>query len=60
MELFGLFENTVMLEALYYGIFNMLQLENKYVGAAIPIITYIPINFFRIRTLRKSKKTAAG
>ena len=55
----GLFA-LLTLAAVYHGIFNMLQLENKYVGAAIPILTYIPIIFFRIRNLRKSKETAAG
>ena len=55
----GLFA-LLTLAAVYHGIFNMLQLENKYVGAAIPILTYIPIIFFRVRNLRKSKETAAG
>ena len=55
----GLFA-LLTLAAVYHGIFNMLQLENKYVGAVLPILTYIPIIFFRIRNLRKSKETAAG
>ena len=55
----GLFA-LLTLAAVYNGIFNMLQLENKYVGAVLPILTYIPIIFFRIRNLRKSKETAAG
>ena len=51
----GLFA-LLTLAAVYHGIFNMLQLENKYVGAVLPIVTYIPIIVVRLNTVRKTKK----
>ena len=57
----GLFA-LLTLAAVYHGIFNMLQLENKYVGAVIPIVTYIPLIVVRLNNARKNKKqdTKAG
>ena len=57
----GLFA-LLTLAAVYHGIFNMLQLENKYVGAIIPIVTYIPLIFVRLNAARNNKKqdTKAG
>ena len=52
----GLFA-LLTLAAVYHGIFNMLQMENRYVGALLPIVTYLPIIFVRVKSLRKSKKT---
>ena len=56
----GLFA-LLTLAAVYHGIFNMLQLENRYVGAVIPIVTYIPMIVVRLNTARKAKqkKTAS-
>ena len=56
----GLFA-LLTLAAVYHGIFNMLQLENRYVGAVIPIVTYIPLIVVRLNTARKAKqkKTAS-
>lgn len=53
----GLFA-LLTLAAVYHGIFNMLQLENRYVGAALPIVTYIPIIVVRLKSARKAKKDA--
>ena len=54
----GLFA-LLTLAAVYHGIFNMLQLENKYVGAILPIVTYLPIIVVRLNTARKAKKQEA-
>lgn len=57
----GLFA-LLTLAAVYHGIFNMLQMENKYVGAILPIVTYIPLIVVRLNTARNNKKqdTKAG
>lgn len=55
----GLFA-LITLAAVYHGIFNMLQLENKYVGAILPIITYVPLIVVRLKAVRKSKKAETG
>ena len=39
--------------SIYHGIFNMLQLDYKYIGACIPIVTYIPILIKQIRYHKK-------
>ena len=44
------------LAAIYHGIFNMLQLEHKYIGACLPIVTYIPILIVQWNAYRKRKK----
>ena len=54
----GLFA-LLTLAAVYHGIFNMLQMEHKYVGAVIPVLTYLPIIIVRLKALRKSKKSTA-
>ena len=54
----GLFA-LLTLAAVYHGIFNMLQLENKYAGAVIPIVTYIPLIVVRLNNARKNKKQDA-
>jgi len=51
----GLFA-LLTLAAVYHGIFNMLQLEYKYVGALLPIATYIPLTVVQIRKSRKTQK----
>ena len=51
----GLFA-LLTLAAVYHGIFNMLQLENKYVGAVLPIATYIPLIVVRVHSFRKTKR----
>ena len=51
----GLFA-LLTLAAVYHGIFNLLQLEHKYIGAAIPIVTYIPLIVLQIVNALKSKK----
>ena len=50
----GLFA-LLTLAAVYHGIFNMLQLEYKYVGALLPIATYIPLTVVQIRKSRKTQ-----
>ena len=52
----GLFA-LLTLAAVYHGIFNLLQLEHKYIGAAIPIVTYIPLIVLQIVNVQKSKKS---
>ncbi len=55
----GLFA-LLTLAAVYHGIFNMLQIEHKYVGALIPILTYvifIVVRFFSAGN-RKEKRAA--
>jgi len=51
----GLFA-LLTLAAVYHGIFNMLQIEYKYIGALIPIATYLPLIAMQIVTARKAKK----
>lgn len=50
----GLFA-LLTLAAVYHGIYNMLQLEYKYVGALLPIATYIPLTVVQIRKSRKTQ-----
>ena len=42
--------------AIYHGIFNMLQTDYRYAGSFIPIVTYLPVLFFQIRSFRKKKQ----
>ena len=42
--------------AIFHGIFNMLQLEHKYIGACLPIVAYVPILFVQWGEYRKRKK----
>ena len=51
----GLFA-LLTLAAVYHGIFNMLQLENKYIGADLPIVTYIPIIVVRAKGIRYARR----
>ena len=48
------------LAAIYHGIFNMLQLEHKYIGACLPIVTYIPILIVQGMGYRKKKTVEAA
>ncbi len=41
--------------AIYHGIFNMLQMDYKYIGACIPIATYIPIVLLQIKSFRQKQ-----
>ena len=43
--------------AIYHGIFNMLQADFRYVGAFIPIVTYIPVFLMQRRQYLKKKHT---
>lgn len=51
----GLFA-LLTLASVYHGIFNMLQIDYKYVGALIPILTYIPLTISQIVSAGKAKK----
>lgn len=42
--------------SIYHGIYNMLQLDYKYIGASIPIITYIPILIRQLMYYRKREE----
>ena len=35
--------------AIYHGIFNMLQMEYKYIGAFLPIVTYLPMLILQLK-----------
>ena len=43
------------LASIYHGIFNMLQLDHKYIGSFIPIVTYVPILILQVRFRTKNK-----
>ncbi len=46
------------LAIIYHGIFNMLvQSEYKYLGLALPVVTYIPLLIQRYEVYKKLKKT---
>ena len=45
--------------SIYHGIFNMLQLNNKYLGACIPILTYLPVLIVRRMRVRQAERNAA-
>ena len=40
--------------AIYHGIFNMLQINHKYIGSFIPIVTFVP--FFLLQRKQYQKK----
>ena len=49
--------------AIYHGIFNMLQMEYKYIGAFLPIVTYLPILVLQLKDISKrneAKKASAN
>ena len=41
--------------AIYHGIFNMLQIDYKYIGACIPIVTYIPVVLLQMKSFRQKQ-----
>ena len=45
--------------AIYHGIFNMLQMEYRYIGSFIPIVTYIPVLYFQIKSMKAGNETEA-
>ena len=47
------------LAAVYHGIFNMMQQRFKYIGALIPIATYIPIIALQVISAMKKKEDEA-
>lgn len=51
----GLFA-LLTLAVVYHGIFNMLQTSYKYIGAAVPILTYIPLVILQFVIAHKNKK----
>ena len=51
----GLFA-LLTLAAVYHGIFNMLQIRHKYLGALLPIAAYIPLIVVQVTASLKQKQ----